>query len=249
MKISNRLLALYEGVASGESVADVGTDHGYVPILLLQNGISERVVLSDISDGSLSKARENFRSAGISLPAECFRVGDGLTTIGDGEVDTVIIAGMGGQTIEMILEEDPVKTRSFHKFILQPRNNSGELRCYLYEKGFDILREILVKEGKFVCEIIVAAPGTSGTSGGRKPPYRKHDVRWKYPEQFVTCDPELLAQRIDWRANRMLEQIESLRRSQSDQRERIRELAAQRNYILKLKERNQQYHEEKNGNH
>lgn len=249
MKISNRLLALYEGVSPGESVADIGTDHGYVPILLLQKGISERVVLSDISEGSLSKARENFRSAGILLPSECFRVGDGLATIENGEVDTVIIAGMGGQTIEMILEADLVKTRSFHKFILQPRNNSGELRCYLYEKGFDILREILVKEGKFVCEIIVAVSGSPERLEDRTAPYGKHDVRWKYPEQFVTCDPELMIQRIDWRANRMLEQIESLRRSQSDQQERIQELTEQREYILKLKERNQQYYEEKNGNH
>ena len=68
MRISKRLEALYEAVNPGESVADIGTDHGYVPILLLQNGISEKVILSDISTGSLAKAEENFRQMGIEIP-------------------------------------------------------------------------------------------------------------------------------------------------------------------------------------
>jgi tRNA (adenine22-N1)-methyltransferase len=246
MKISNRLRALYDAVSLGESVADIGTDHGYVPILLLQNHVSPKVILSDISSGSLAKAIENFHDVPFEIPESCFRVGDGLNTLQNAEVETVIIAGMGGQLIESILEENPEKTASYRKFILQPRNNSGELRCYLYENGFDIEQEILVDEGKFICEIIVATPGKHDY---RLTHYDKHDIRWKYPEAFIMCEPRLLAKRIDWRANRILEQIESLKRSQMSQESKIAELNAQREYILELKERNQQYHEEKDGNH
>ena len=128
MRISKRLEALYEAVNPGESVADIGTDHGYVPILLLQNGISEKVILSDISTGSLAKAEENFRQMGIEIPETCFRIGDGLSSIEPGEVDALIIGGLGGRTIRQILADDPEKTATYRKLILQPRNNSGELR-------------------------------------------------------------------------------------------------------------------------
>ncbi len=258
MKISNRLQALYEAVSPGETVADIGTDHGYVPMMLLRDGITDFVILSDISSGSLAKAIDNFDGSGIPIPNSCFRIGNGLKPIFPGEVDDVIIAGMGGRMIQMILDEDLEKTRTYRKLILQPRNNSGELRCYLYSKGFDIQEEILTKEGKFVCEIIVAAPvpgdSTPLVHSANMPssdfyreqralPYDEHDIRWKYPEAFITCNPELLAQRIDWQANRFLEQIESLEQSQISREDRILDLKRQREYILDLKERSRRYHE------
>lgn len=242
MRISNRLQALYDAVSSGESVADIGTDHGYVPLMLLQNGISDKVILSDISSGSLAKAIENVKDSGVEIPSECFRIGDGLSTVGFAEVDDVIIGGLGGRTIQMILEENLEKTRSYKKLILQPRNNSGELRCFLYCNGYDIQQEILAEEGKFVCEIIVAVT----SSEKRRPaPYDEHDIRWKYPEQMISCDSKLLSQRIQWRAGRILEQVESLRRSQGNQEERIQSLLEAREYILGLEQRNKKYHAEK----
>lgn len=242
MRISNRLQALYDAVSPGESVADIGTDHGYVPLMLLQNGVSNKVILSDISSGSLAKAIENVEHSEVEIPPEWFRIGDGLRTIENAEVDDVIIGGLGGRTIQMILEEDPKKTRSYKKLILQPRNNSGELRCFLYCNGYDIQQEILTGEGKFVCEIIVATPSSEEK---REALYGEHDIRWKYPEQMVTCDSALLSQRIQWRAGRILEQVESLRQSQGDQGERIQALLADREYILELERRNIRYHAEK----
>lgn len=242
MRISDRLQALYDAVSPGESVADIGTDHGYVPLMLLQNGVSGKVILSDISNGSLAKAIENVENSGVEIPPECFRTGDGLHTIGYAEVDDVIIGGLGGRTIQMILEDDLEKTRSYRKLILQPRNNSGELRCFLYCNGYDIHQEILTGEGKFVCEIIVAVPSTEEK---RLAPYGEHDIRWKYPEQMISCNPELLSQRIQWRAGRILEQVESLRQSQGDQEERIQALLAAREYILELERKNKRYHAEK----
>lgn len=244
MRISKRLEALYEAVNPGESVADIGTDHGYVPILLLQNGISEKVILSDISTGSLAKAEENFRQMGIEIPETCFRIGDGLSSIEPGEVDALIIGGLGGRTIRQILADDPEKTATYRKLIVQPRNNSGELRYYLYQQGYDIRREILAPEGKFVCEVIVAVKTTEVK---RTPPYDAQDIRWKYPESMISCNPELLGQRIGWLSGRLLEQVESLRKSKDVPQERIRKLLEQRDYILELEKRNKKYHEEHYG--
>ena len=89
MRLSKRIRALADSVTKGHTAADIGTDHGYVPMLLIRDGISPRVIMSDISEGSLAKARETFRQCGLmdKVRDEDFRTGDGLETIGAGEVD------------------------------------------------------------------------------------------------------------------------------------------------------------------
>ena len=99
MRISRRLYAIAVKVPRGSIAADIGTDHGYVPMLLVKNNICPRVIMSDISESSLAKARETFRLCGLDADDSCFRVGDGLSTVSEGEADTVIIAGLGGLTI------------------------------------------------------------------------------------------------------------------------------------------------------
>ena len=103
-RLSKRIYCVASKVSPGESAADIGTDHGYVPMLLMRDGISPYVVMSDISPGSLAKAKETFTAAGITVPDTCFRVGDGLDTIAPTEVDDIIIGGVGGFTISSILD-------------------------------------------------------------------------------------------------------------------------------------------------
>ena len=143
MRISRRLYKIAEKVSQGESAADIGTDHGYVPMLLVRNGVSTHVIMSDISDGSLAKAIETFELTGLNADPDCFRTGDGLETIKKGEVDDIIIAGLGGFTIIDILSADTDKSRSYRKLILQPRKHSGSLRHFLYTRGWDIIDEDL----------------------------------------------------------------------------------------------------------
>lgn len=138
-------------------MADIGTDHGFLPVYLSENGISPHVVLADASSGSLDKARENCRKEAPDAAFD-FRLGNGLEVLSSGEVDVVVIAGMGGILIAEILAADPKKTRSFGRFILQPRNNIGRLRAYLLSHGFVIVKEQLVRERKFICEILTAEP-------------------------------------------------------------------------------------------
>ena len=231
MRLSKRIYALAQQVNKGESAADIGTDHGYVPMLLMREGISPSVIMSDISEGSLAKAVQTFRDCGIDVPDTAFRTGNGLETIESGEVDDVIIGGLGGLTIAEILDADPDKSRSFSKLILQPRKHSGNLRFYLYTHGWDITGEHLAPEGKFVCEIITAAP-SSFTS--RKAPYPENDIRWKYPAALVEADRALAEKRISWKIDSLAEQIDNLSNSRDDVTELSDQLKRDRQYLIDL---------------
>ena len=232
MRLSKRIYAIAQQVNKGETAADIGTDHGYVPMLLMKNGISPAVIMSDISEGSLSKAFQTFRECGIDVPNTAFRVGDGLETIQAGEVDDVIIGGLGGLTITEILDSDYIKSRSFGKLILQPRKHSGNLRYYLHTHGWDITGEHLAPEGKFVCEIITAEPSSGITV--REAPYPEDDIRWKYPAALVEADRDLAVKRISWKIDSLAEQIENLSRSREDSSELAARLRRDREYLISL---------------
>lgn len=191
MKLSDRMQVIADRVEDGEIVADVGTDHGQIPVWLFARGISPRVILSDISEGSLRKAEE---TAGAYQFGEglSFRVGNGLTVLKSGEADTVIIAGMGGKLIRQILEEDPEHAKSFRKYIFQPRKGAGHLRKWLLENGFWIVREDVVREGKFLPEIITAIwPEQSReheSAGG--------DLAEHYREELINLDGDDVRLRV-----------------------------------------------------
>lgn len=157
VKLSDRLQKIAEFIEPGESVADIGTDHGFLPIALWERGTSPHVILSDINAGPLEKARANINR---HFPEKEFdiRIGSGIRTIAPGEVDAIVIAGMGGLLISEILGDDLDKTKSYRKLILQPRNAQDKLRAWLLENGFAIADEVLVKERKYICEIMLAVP-------------------------------------------------------------------------------------------
>lgn len=158
IKLTDRLQTLADQIKQNETMADIGTDHGFLPIFLWENKISPKVIMADVSSGSLDKARCNCADL---YPDEEFdlRLGNGIQVLDKGEVDAVVIAGMGGKLIAQILGEDTEKTKSFKKLVLQPRNGQGKLRCWLVENDFSIIRESLVREGKYICEVITAVPG------------------------------------------------------------------------------------------
>ena len=153
MKLGDRLQMIANEIQQGETMADIGTDHGFLPIYLWQTSKCPKVIMTDISRGSLEKARNDCR-------AECpdtefdFRLGSGIEVLEEGEVDAVVIAGMGGLLMCDILGHDPQKAHSIRKYILQPRNNIGKLRCWLQDNGYEIIRENLVREGRYICEIL-----------------------------------------------------------------------------------------------
>lgn len=181
MKLSNRLKLIADQIMPGETMADIGTDHGFLPIYLKKNGICPHVILSDISMGSLEKALEDCQWL---IPEEemDLRAGNGLQVLKAGEVDTVVMAGMGGNLITEILGDDPEKSHSFRKYILQPRRHIGVLRCWLAAEGYGIDRELLVRENRHLCEILVCHYDGQIRGDGD---FSREPWKWNYPLQLI----------------------------------------------------------------
>jgi tRNA (adenine22-N1)-methyltransferase len=159
MKLTPRLQAIAELIPPGSVVADIGTDHGYLPLYLLLEQISNRAIAADVNEAPLEQARETV-AAFNCLQKIDLRLGDGLDVLrDDDEIDTVVIAGMGGRTIASILTKGHARLNALERIILQPMNETGYLRVFLAENGFAITAESLAMEGRRLYEIILAKPG------------------------------------------------------------------------------------------
>ncbi len=156
-EISHRLETLSRYVPPGQRVADIGTDHAYLPVYLVSRGIATRVIAGDIHRGPFLVARENVRRAGLQDQI-AVRCGDGLATIAPREVQTVILAGMGGGTIIKILENHPAVTRTINRLVMQPMNDVPQLRRWLDDNDWYIFAEDLVEEDGLIYHIVVAEP-------------------------------------------------------------------------------------------
>ncbi len=146
MRISKRLKMSADLVPPSRLIADIGTDHGYLPIYLIKKGIAEKAVASDISEGSAEKARENIKEAGLSDKIRVCR-GDGLDPLKPEEFpDTIILTGMGGMLMIEILEKGREKTEAAECLILQPQHNIDRVRAYVHTVGFKITYEDMTYE-------------------------------------------------------------------------------------------------------
>ena len=149
MELSKRLHAVAGLVTEGASVADIGTDHGYIPIYLIQERIASKVIALDVKKGTLERARMHIIGHGLKGQIET-RLSDGLREVAPGEVDTVIAAGMGGGLVIHILKDSPETVKEISSFILQPQSEIDKVRRYLNEHGYRIVEERMVEEsGKF----------------------------------------------------------------------------------------------------
>ena len=146
IKLSERLQAIAGFIEKGSSVADIGTDHGYLPVYLAQTGTARRVIASDISEGSLKTARASARKHGLSDMIR-FVLASGLAGVAESEADTIVIAGLGGETIAAILEDAPWTRREDVSLILQPQTKVSELCLYLRLHGYSLRGAKLALDG------------------------------------------------------------------------------------------------------
>lgn len=158
MLLDDRLEAVAAFVDRGAAVADIGTDHGYLAIELKRRDGSRRVIAADKNAGPCEAARRTLRENGMEQEIEV-RQGDGLAALAAGEADTVCIAGMGGKLIADILAEQPEVFAGLKCAVLQPQNAFVMLRGWLYEQGWRIEAESLVKVDGRIYQIIRAVPG------------------------------------------------------------------------------------------
>ena len=150
--LSPRLRACCNFIAPGDRVADVGTDHGYLGIWLLTQGIASSVIASDIGEGPLSAARANAQRFGCQ-DRMTFCLSDGVQDI-PRNFDTLVIAGMGAQTMVHILSAAP--WLQGRRLVLQPQNKPHLLRAWLTENGWHIRAESLVRDGRFLYAVMEA---------------------------------------------------------------------------------------------
>lgn len=155
MKLTDRLLKIASLVTKGKKVADIGTDHGYIPVYLLNKGDIDYAILADVNKGPLENAKKEVRHNGLMDKVD-LRLGSGIEVLEKNEVDEIIIAGMGGILISELLEAKKEVAHSLDKLILQPMQAQNELRKYLLNNGYEILDEVLVKEDFRLYEIIIA---------------------------------------------------------------------------------------------
>lgn len=156
--MNKRLELIASILPHGRGFADVGTDHGYLPVYMAQHGYSGKIIASDINEGPLSTAVASARQAGVE-DRICFRLCDGLDGCGSEDLDTVVIAGMGGDTICGILDRaDWVVSRDI-LLILQPMTKAEVLRYWLTNNDFAICGEWLIEENGEIYQILSARFG------------------------------------------------------------------------------------------
>lgn len=156
----NRLECIKSMVSKCKIAADIGTDHGYVPEMLLSENICEKIIATDLNKGPLSSAIEYLTSMNLSHRCD-FRLGSGLQVLNENEVDAIIIAGMGGDLISDIIEANKNIAFNASQLILQPMTHVDKLRKYLHQNRFLIIDENIVKEFHHYYFIIKAVPDNS----------------------------------------------------------------------------------------
>lgn len=160
MILSRRLETLIRFVRPGFSVADIGTDHGFVPIELVARGISPRALAMDVRKGPLSAAREHIRARGLENRIET-RLSDGLEGLSAGETDAIIMAGMGGSLMLGLITAGLDKAQAARQLIVSPQSEHARFREGLYRAGFFLVRETDLWEDDKYYVIMEAAPGAA----------------------------------------------------------------------------------------
>ncbi len=158
IKLSNRLAAVAKMVIPGKMTADIGTDHGYLPVYLVVNGIVPAVIATDRARIPLQSAEQLVSLLSLEKKID-LRLGDGLSVLHPGEVSTVCISGIGGVTIRSILEAEPEVLSRLERLVLQPQRGAAGLRHWLSEHGWRIIHEDIAYDDGFYYEIITAQPG------------------------------------------------------------------------------------------
>ena len=157
--LSNRLRTCCSFVHPGDRVADIGCDHGYLGIHLLHSGIASSIIAADINQGPLDSAVLNAAKFAVKDKMS-FYLSDGVRNI-PRDFDTMVCAGMGADTMISILDAAPWLKDSRYRLILQCQSRRPELRKYLSDSGYKIIKETLAQDGKFIYPITEVTFGTA----------------------------------------------------------------------------------------
>lgn len=162
--LSKRLEKVASFVPKGTRLVDVGSDHAYLPLFLVENGLIDFAVAGEVVDGPYQSAKANVAAAELSENVEV-RLANGLAAIQPADrITAVTIAGMGGRLIAEILAAGKDQLLGVERLILQPNNREDDVRIWLQENGFQLVAESILEENDKLYEILVAEPGPMALS-------------------------------------------------------------------------------------
>lgn len=239
IKISKRLSHLADMVGY-PVLADVGTDHGYLPIFLLQAGKIKKAFAMDVREGPLLAAKEHIDACGLG-DYITVKLSDGVAALEPGEADSVLIAGMGGDVMLHILKEGDAVARAARELILQPQSKIKDVREYLYRKGYVIDRENMVfEDGKYYSMMHVISEKKKAEP--RAYTEREWQVICRYGEQLLNRQDETLQRYLSRMARQyqgILEGLERQRESEAilERKKAVRTELAYAEYALKWQRR------------
>ncbi|ADL04767.1 tRNA (adenine(22)-N(1))-methyltransferase [Lacrimispora saccharolytica] len=189
MKLSRRLETIASFVPEGSRVADIGTDHGYVPIHLVREGKAKHAIAMDVREGPLLRARAHIQEAGLQDCVEV-RLSDGLLKLEQNEADCVVIAGMGGELMIHILEGGRDLWEGIPYWVLSPHSELGKVRRFLEKESFFTLRETMIKEeGKYYSVIGVSRKPEDPFIQGKN----DREISYRYGKMLLEAkDPVLM---------------------------------------------------------
>lgn len=203
--LSERMQTIVSLVTPGLKVCDIGCDHGFVSIYLIQAGIASHVVAMDVRSGPLSQAALHIQEYGLQDYIET-RLSDGALKLQPEEVQCVICAGMGGRLMEKILTESREKFRKMQELILQPQSEISHFRGFLRQEGYKILREEMVwEDGKYYPMMKVAYTQEA------LPEQEQQALFDRYGELLLKGKNPVLKQYLEQELKKSLELEESLK--------------------------------------
>ncbi|RSD27473.1 tRNA (adenine(22)-N(1))-methyltransferase [Mesobacillus subterraneus] len=205
-RLSNRLEAVANKIPEGSRIADIGSDHAYLPCNVVNKGIVPFAIAGEVAQGPYLSALEQVQSENLTEQISV-RKGDGLEVMEPGEVDCITVAGMGGTLISTILENGKEKLEGVSRLVLQPNVGSFAVRSWLIDNGWELVDEEVLKEDGKIYEILVAEKGDP------LKPYQQTQI-----EKGILFGPFLLKEKTTvfkekWRAEkknweRILNQLE-----------------------------------------
>lgn len=223
MVLLKRLRAVADMIIENKSLADIGADHAQLSIYLLQQQMVPAVIIGELGDGPYRRALQAVFASGLSADITV-RQGNGLAVLEKGEVSTVVLAGMGADTIIEILSHDDEKARSFQRFVFQPMSKVGVLRKYLAWQGWPVVAEQLVGENNQFFQVLASEPGNT--------PYRLTTLETELGFNALQADTELKRSFLKLHHDKYTKVVNELLASGqedigariNDYRERIKEL-------------------------
>ena len=224
LHLQPRLQCLADLVPAGAKLVDVGTDHGYLPVWLVQRGHISHAIASDINEAPLRHARETAARCGVTDRID-FRLCSGLDAVAPHEADTVVIAGMGAETIASVLSAAPWTRVGDCLLLIQPMTKAEYLRCWLCDKGYTFTDERLVRDKDFLYPVFSVRGGTRRTLSPAE----------AYGGVLLDADP-LYVQYLNQQIRRLETRLEGLSTARSDNASEMEKWSALRSALVKKRE-------------